>query len=118
MAMAIMGLAVEGIINGYNFCTNSSQKAALHLAGNARAMERIEEIRSAKWDTASVPMVDQLVATNFPSKSVTLDISGTGGVIRPATVDPKLCQGHARPVGHRPTGSEHRGRPALVPRLI
>lgn len=90
--MAITGLAVGGIVNGYNFCTNSAQQAALRLAANARAIERIEEVRSAIWDTAQYPVVDQLVATNFPSKVVTLDLSGSGGVITPATIQTEISQ--------------------------
>jgi prepilin-type N-terminal cleavage/methylation domain-containing protein len=86
VAMAIAGLAIGGIINGYNYCTTSSQKAALFLAANARAMERIEETRSAKWDTASSPVVDAVTSANFTNKLISLDISGTGGVILPATV--------------------------------
>ena len=92
VAMAITGLAVGGIVNGYNFCTNSAQQAALRLAANARAIERIEEVRSAIWDTAQYPVVDQLVATNFPSKVVTLDLSGSGGVITPATIQTEISQ--------------------------
>lgn len=95
--MAITGLAVGGIINGYNYCTNSSQKAAMFLAANARAMERIEETRSAKWDTASLATVDLVVASNFPSKTVELDISGSGGVITPATVETTITTVSANP---------------------
>lgn len=82
IAMAITGLAVGGIVTGYLYCTNSAEKAGLYLAASARALERIEETRSVKWDTAVSPVVDQLVATNFPSKIVTLDLSGAGvGVV-------------------------------------
>jgi prepilin-type N-terminal cleavage/methylation domain-containing protein len=97
VAMAITGLAIGGILNGYNYCTNSSQKAALFLAANARAMERLEETRSAKWDTASWPAVDHLVATNFPSKVVTLDKSGVGGAILPATIQTTIAPVSSNP---------------------
>jgi prepilin-type N-terminal cleavage/methylation domain-containing protein len=85
VALAISGLAVGSIVSGYIFCTNSAEKSALSLAANAMAMQRIEEARSAKWDTSSSPAVDQLVATNFPDKVVTLDVSGTGSGITYAT---------------------------------
>ena len=97
VAMAITGLAIGGIINGYNFCTNSAQKAALFQAASARAMERIEEIRSAKWDTASWPAVDQLVFTNFPNKVVVLDLAGSGDVITLATIQTVISQVSANP---------------------
>ena len=77
LSLGIAALAVAGIISGYIFSTASAQKWALELAANAKAMERIEETRSAKWDTSSWPPVDQLVATNFPDQVVTLDQSGS-----------------------------------------
>ncbi len=78
VALAITGLAVAGTVSGYIYCTTSAQKAGLQLAGNALAMQRIEETRSAKWDTASWPQVDLLVSSNFPSRAVVLDLSGSG----------------------------------------
>src|SRR5947207_7742169 len=71
VALAISGLAVGAIVSGYLFAATSAEKSGLSLAANARAMERIEETRSAKWDTASSPAVDQLVSTNFPDKVMT-----------------------------------------------
>jgi prepilin-type N-terminal cleavage/methylation domain-containing protein len=97
VALAITGMAVGGIVNGYHYATNSAQKAALSLAANARAMERIEEIRSATWDTAQSPVVDQLVNTNFPSKSVTLDLAGSGVVVIPATIRTEISQPSVNP---------------------
>lgn len=86
ISLAISGMAVGGIVTGYIFCTSSAEKSALSLAASARAMERIEETRSAKWDTSSWPPVDQVVATNFPSKDVTLDLSGSGAATTSATI--------------------------------
>lgn len=83
VALAITGLLVGGIINGYNYCTKSAQRTALFQAANARAMERIEETRCAIWDT-TVP-TNQLVSANFPDKVVTLDLSGSGAVTAMAT---------------------------------
>ena len=92
IAMAITGLAVGGIITGYTFCTTSAERAALALAASARAQERIEEIRSAKWDTAIWPVVDRVVATNFPSKVVILDLSGSGAATAQATIQTGISQ--------------------------
>jgi len=97
VAMAIAGLAIGGIVSGYNYCTNSAQKAALLLAANARAQERMEEIRSAKWDTASWPVVDQLVAANFPSKVVILELAASGGGSLSATLQAELTEISASP---------------------
>lgn len=92
IALAITGVAVAGIINGYTYCTTSSQKAALTLAANARAVARIEETRSAKWDTSSYPVVDHLLTSNFPSKVVTLDLSGSGSGMTTATIHTDISQ--------------------------
>src|SRR5579872_6634861 len=76
VAMAISTLAVAAIVTGYLFSITSAQRSALSLAANARAVERIEQARSAKWDLSSWPAVDQLVATNFPDEVVVLDQNG------------------------------------------
>jgi hypothetical protein len=49
-------------------------------------MERIEETRSVKWDTSVWPIVDLLVATNFPDKVVSLDMPGSGSGGTSATI--------------------------------
>jgi prepilin-type N-terminal cleavage/methylation domain-containing protein len=78
VAISISGLAVAGIVSGYVFATRSAEKSALSLAANARAMERLEATRGAKWDVSIWPAVDQLVLTNFPAQTVLLDLSGSG----------------------------------------
>jgi prepilin-type N-terminal cleavage/methylation domain-containing protein len=92
VALAITGLTVGGIVTGYIFCTSSSVKDALYMAANARAMERIEETRSARWDTSTYPAVDQLVATNFPDKVVVLDKSGSSSQVTTATLKTEISQ--------------------------
>jgi hypothetical protein len=92
VAMAITGLVVGGIVSGYGFCTVSTRKAALTLAANARAMERIEETHGAKWDTARWPVVDELVATNFPAKNIILDPSKSLNMTNSATLYTVISQ--------------------------
>jgi len=92
VALAVAGLAVTAIVNGYMFCVNSAEKSALSLAANARANARLEEIRSARWDTASVPAVDQVVTTNFPDQVVILDLSGSGTNVTYATNFTQISQ--------------------------
>jgi type II secretory pathway pseudopilin PulG len=86
IALAIAGLTVGGIVSGYIFSTTSVVKAELAQAANAKAMQRIEEARSAQWDTSSYPVVDQLTATNFPDEVVTLDLPGTNTAGTSATI--------------------------------
>ena len=92
VALAITGLIVGGIVAGYIYCTTSAVKAELAQAANARAMERIEETRSAQWDTSVWPNVDQLVATNFPNEIVSLDMPGSNSGGTSATIETTISQ--------------------------
>jgi prepilin-type N-terminal cleavage/methylation domain-containing protein len=92
LALAIAGLMMGGIVTGYVYCATASVKDSLYMAANARMMERIEETRSARWDTSSWPVTDQLVATNFPDKTVTLDMSGSGTNVINATLVTTISQ--------------------------
>jgi hypothetical protein len=90
-------MVVGGIVSGYLFSINSAQKAALSLAATAKAMERLEETRSAKWFVSNWSPTDELVATNFPAESVTLDISGSGSGTIPATIQTEISDISASP---------------------
>ena len=90
VALAITGLTVGGIVTGYIYCTNASVKDSIYMAANGQVMERIEEARSARWDTSSYPVVDQLVATNFPDKTVALQTTGTGLPTISATIKTEI----------------------------
>jgi type II secretory pathway pseudopilin PulG len=92
IALAITGLMVAGIVSGYIYCTTSAVKAEFNQAASARAMERIEETRSAQWDTSSWPTVDYLVATNFPDEVVSLDMPGSGPAGTSATIKTTISQ--------------------------
>jgi len=92
VALALAGLIVAGIVSGYIFCLNASEKGALTMAANSRALERIEQTRSAQWDTSVSPAVDQLVGANFPDITVVLDQSGTTTNITAATVRTEITQ--------------------------
>ncbi len=92
IALAITVLTLGGIVAGYIYCTTAAVKAELFQAGSARAMERIEETRSAQWDTAASPIVDQLVATNFPNEVVSLDMPGSGSGGTTATIETTISQ--------------------------
>jgi type II secretory pathway pseudopilin PulG len=76
VALGISVIAVAAIVMGYMFGIGTAQKSAIQLAATERALERIEQIRSAKWDLSSWPNVDQVVVSNFPAEVVTLDLLG------------------------------------------
>jgi len=97
VALAITGLTVGGIVAGYIYCTTSAVKAELVQAASARALERIEQARSAQWDTAGSTNVDQLVATNFPNEVVSLDTPGPGSGGTSATIVTTISQFSATP---------------------
>jgi hypothetical protein len=92
IALAITGLTVAGIVAGYIYCTTATVKAELVQAASARAMERLEETHSAKWDISVWPAVDQLVATNFPDEVVSLDMPGSGSGGTSATIQTTISQ--------------------------
>jgi len=92
VALAITGLTVGGIVSGYIYCTTSAVKAELFQSANAKAMERIEEARSARWDTSSYPATNQLIAANFPDEVVTLDLTGTNAGGTSATIQTYISQ--------------------------
>ena len=92
IALAIAGLTLGGIVEGYIYSTTAAVKAGLVQAASARARERLEETRSAQWDTASWPVVDQLAATNFPDQIVSLDMPGSTSGGTSATIKTKITQ--------------------------
>jgi len=97
VALFVTTLAILGIVQGYHYATNSAERAALYQAANARAMERVEETRSARWDLAAPTQVDQVVNSNFPPKSVVMDLSGSGAVATMATLFTEITQVSSNP---------------------
>ena len=79
MALAVVSLTVASLVGGYISSTMAAEKASMSLAANTRALERLEDTHAAIWNISGYPVVDQLVATNFPTKVVVLDLSGQGG---------------------------------------
>jgi type II secretory pathway pseudopilin PulG len=81
VALGISTMAIAGIISSYLFSIAAAQKSTLSMAASAQAIRRVEETRSAKWDTSSWPQVDQLVQTNFQDEVVVLDHGAAGNGI-------------------------------------
>ena len=92
IALAITGLMVAGIVSGYMFCTTSTVKDSLYMAANTRAMERLEETRSAIWAPYRATPVDELVATNFTNQVVTLDLAPSDPTATTATLITTISQ--------------------------
>jgi len=81
VALAIASVMVSSLIGGYVYSTVSAGKARLSLAANTRALERLEDTHAAIWNVSGWPVVDQLVATNFPQKVVIIHLAGQGAGI-------------------------------------
>ena len=78
VALSIAGLTVASLVGGYISSTVAAEKASLSLAAHTRALERLEDTHGASWNVAASPVVDQLLATNFPVETVILDLSAQG----------------------------------------
>jgi type II secretory pathway pseudopilin PulG len=85
VAFAISGLSVGGIVSGYILANTSAERFGLSLAASAQASQRLEQMRSAKWDTSSWPAIDDLTTTNFSNQVVTLETSWNGSNVIYAT---------------------------------
>jgi type II secretory pathway pseudopilin PulG len=81
VAMAIASLTVLGLVGGYTYSMVGAKKSSLSLAANTRAIERLEDTHGAIWNVSTWPVVDELMATNFPVKLVILELSGQGAGI-------------------------------------
>jgi prepilin-type N-terminal cleavage/methylation domain-containing protein len=92
VALAISSLAMAAIVTGYVFSITSAERSSLSSAASARAMERLEETRGARWDLSSWPPVDQLVATNFADELVVLNQNGSGNQVTYATNMTQISQ--------------------------
>ena len=92
VALAVAGMMVSSLIGGYTYSMVSGEKARLSLAANTRALERLEDTHAAIWNVSGWPAVDQLVATNFPTEVVILDLSGQGGGITYGTIYTTITQ--------------------------
>jgi prepilin-type N-terminal cleavage/methylation domain-containing protein len=86
VALAIAVLMVAGIVEGYIFCTTSTVKDSLYMAANARAMERLEETRSAIWAPYRAQPMDELTTNNFPDTNIVLDVSASSSTPTLATL--------------------------------
>jgi len=74
VAMAITGIGVFAAVTGFVNASKQAESSAYVLAAQCQALERLEQVRAAKWDPNADPPVDQMVATNFPVLIKVLDI--------------------------------------------
>src|SRR5689334_13832302 len=60
VSISIAVLTISGTMNGYVLITRRAEWSAHSLAAHSMALQRMEQIRSAKWDTAAYPQVDRV----------------------------------------------------------
>jgi len=78
ISLAIAGISITGIVTGYIFASREMEETAGSTAAECMARQRVEQARSAKWDTLANPPVDELVSNNFPVLISPLDIPVRG----------------------------------------
>lgn len=85
MSMAIAAVAASCIVSGYLFSSSSVEHSGASLAASSLAQRTLEQTRAAKWDTKMTPVVDELVASNFPVSVSILDVPQRGSNVVYAT---------------------------------
>jgi hypothetical protein len=73
----IIAFGLSVLTYGYIMTANHSEWSAYSLAANSLALQRLEQARTCKWDTQTVPPTDELVTGNFPTMVNILDIPVT-----------------------------------------
>lgn len=66
IAVVIALGSIVGILTGYQLASYRAQWAVYSEAAQWLAMQRIEQVRGARWQPLAFPPVDELVASNFP----------------------------------------------------
>src|ERR1700722_2443878 len=81
VSMMIMGIMFGIVLLAYTQSSTRAEWSGMSLAAQAMATRQMEQFRAAKWDTQSIPPVDQTM--NIPSPVVSildLPIAGTNVV--------------------------------------
>jgi type II secretory pathway pseudopilin PulG len=85
VAMLIAVIVIGAIVTGFLQSIRMAESSAYSVAANALAVQGYEQVRAAKWDAVSYPVVDEVVATNFPPIGYVLDVAMTGSNVIWAT---------------------------------
>ena len=85
MSIAIAAISMGGISTGYLVSSQRAEWAGRSQAANSLALQRLEQVRAAKWDVLAYPAVDEVASSNFPLVVQALDMPMTGSSIDYAT---------------------------------
>jgi len=81
LSMLIMGTVFSTVLLAYTHSSKRAEWSGMSLAAQAMATRQMEQFFAAKWDTQSLPQVDQ--TTNVPLSVISvldLPVSGTNVV--------------------------------------
>ena len=71
VAMALGGLMMAAVTGGFIQCMRRAEWSSYSLAANSLALQKLEQTRSAGWDTTGS---DKLLTNNFPPDRQVLDV--------------------------------------------
>lgn len=79
MSISISSISIGGIFQGYLMASKRVEWQACSQAANSQVLQRVEQVRSARWEPQAYPAIDEVSEGNFPSKVVALDIPCRAG---------------------------------------
>lgn len=97
VSLAIGGIMFGGLLAGYLQSARRAEWSAYHLAAHSLAVQYLESVRAARWDTQAVPPVDQVIAANFPEAVDILDVPAAGANHATATTRVLISQVSSSP---------------------
>ena len=65
VSLVLASVSMGSIMTGYVSVLRQSEWAANSTAAQVLAMQRVEQVRAAKWDPLAHPAIDEVVSANF-----------------------------------------------------
>jgi prepilin-type N-terminal cleavage/methylation domain-containing protein len=84
VSIMIMGLVFSGVLLGYTRASQRAEWSGLSLAAEALCVRQMEQFRAVKWDTQSLPIIDETLNIST-SNVMILDIPISGSNVVYAT---------------------------------
>ena len=81
VATAIFGLIFGSVLTGLWQASYRTTWTTLSVEAARFAEERIEQTQNARWDPTALPVVDEVVSTNFPLRTGALFEFSSGGSV-------------------------------------
>lgn len=97
VSMMIVAIVISATINGYILSTNRADWSSQSLAAHSLALQRLEQVRAATWNTSGETDVDEVTAANFPTVNSVLDLPVSGTNVITATIRTTITTISANP---------------------